>query len=73
MAGHSKWAQIKHKKASADAKRGKLFTKKDFHPAMLRVNYELFDDDVVDHYLDGKINPRKVTLKKLETHRREPS
>ena len=27
MAGHSKWAQIKHKKASADAKRGKLFTK----------------------------------------------
>lgn len=27
VAGHSKWAQIKHKKASADAKRGKLFTK----------------------------------------------
>lgn len=27
MAGHSKWAQIKHKKASADAKRGKIFTK----------------------------------------------
>ncbi len=27
MAGHSKWAQIKHKKASTDAKRGKLFTK----------------------------------------------
>lgn len=27
MAGHSKWAQIKHKKASADAKRGKVFTK----------------------------------------------
>jgi folate-dependent phosphoribosylglycinamide formyltransferase PurN len=55
------------------AKRGKIFTKKDFHPAMLRVNYELFDDDVVDHYLDGKINPRKVKLKKLEAHRREPS
>ncbi len=27
MSGHSKWAQIKHKKASADAKRGKVFTK----------------------------------------------
>ena len=26
MSGHSKWAQIKHKKASADAKRGKVFT-----------------------------------------------
>jgi YebC/PmpR family DNA-binding regulatory protein len=27
MAGHSKWAQIKHKKAATDAKRGKQFTK----------------------------------------------
>jgi YebC/PmpR family DNA-binding regulatory protein len=27
MAGHSKWANIKHKKANQDAKRGKLFTK----------------------------------------------
>ncbi len=27
MAGHSKWAQIKHKKAVVDAKRGKLFSK----------------------------------------------
>lgn len=27
MAGHSKWAQIKHKKAHTDAKKGKLFTK----------------------------------------------
>lgn len=27
MAGHSKWANIKHKKAKQDAKRGKLFTK----------------------------------------------
>src|SRR4051812_50011786 len=26
-AGHSKWAGIKHKKAIADARRGKLFTK----------------------------------------------
>ena len=27
MAGHSKWANIKHKKAAQDKKRGKLFTK----------------------------------------------
>lgn len=27
MAGHSKWANIKHKKALVDAKRGKVFTK----------------------------------------------
>jgi len=27
MAGHSKWANIKHKKAVQDAKRGKIFTK----------------------------------------------
>ncbi len=27
MSGHSKWAQIKHKKAKMDAARGKLFTK----------------------------------------------
>ena len=27
MAGHSKWANIKHKKKAEDAKRGKLFTK----------------------------------------------
>ncbi|GGA76442.1 putative transcriptional regulatory protein [Neiella marina] len=27
MAGHSKWSNIKHRKAAQDAKRGKLFTK----------------------------------------------
>lgn len=27
MAGHSKWKQIKHRKAAADAKRGQMFTK----------------------------------------------
>lgn len=27
MAGHSKWANIQHKKARVDAKRGKIFTK----------------------------------------------
>jgi YebC/PmpR family DNA-binding regulatory protein len=27
MAGHSRWANIKHKKAASDAKKGKVFTK----------------------------------------------
>jgi len=27
MSGHSKWANIRHKKAAADAKRGKIFTR----------------------------------------------
>ncbi len=27
MAGHSKWANIKHRKAASDSKRGKIFTK----------------------------------------------
>jgi YebC/PmpR family DNA-binding regulatory protein len=27
MAGHSKWANIKHRKAAADAKKGKVYTK----------------------------------------------
>ena len=27
MAGHSKWANIKHKKAAADSRRGKIFTR----------------------------------------------
>ena len=27
MAGHSKWAGIKHKKAIVDAQRGKVFSK----------------------------------------------
>ena len=27
MSGHSKWANIKHRKAAADAKKGKIFTR----------------------------------------------
>ena len=27
MSGHNKWAQIKHKKAATDAKKGQLFSK----------------------------------------------
>ena len=48
------------------AARGKLFTKADFHPTMLRVNYELFDDDVVDHYLAGTFPSRNVRFKRVK-------
>lgn len=36
MAGHSKWANIKHRKGAQDAKRGKIFTKiiKEIHVAV---------------------------------------
>src|SRR5947209_8602081 len=27
MSGHSRWANVKHKKAAADAKKGKIFTR----------------------------------------------
>lgn len=38
---------------------GKLFLNADFRPEHLRVNYRLFDDDMVDHFLDGKLTGRK--------------
>ena len=43
MAGHSKWANIKHKKAIVDAKRGKLFT---IHAKNIQVQSRLCGGDV---------------------------
>lgn len=43
MAGHSKWANIKHKKAITDAKRGKLFTT---HAKNIQVQSRLCKGDV---------------------------
>ena len=34
---------------------GKNFLSTDFKPAHLRVIYDLFDNDLVDHYLEGRI------------------
>ena len=42
MAGHSKWANIKHKKAVVDKKRGKLFTK---HAKNIQVQSRLAGGD----------------------------
>lgn len=43
MAGHSKWANIKHRKAGQDAKRGKIFTK---HIRAITVAAKLGGDDL---------------------------
>ena len=41
---------------------GRVWRRKDFHPSHLRVIYDLFDDDIVDHYLDGLLNQEKPNL-----------
>ena len=45
--------------------KGKLFLKSDWKPSMLRIIYELFEDKIVDLYLENKIDCRKPDLKKL--------
>ncbi len=43
---------------------GKNFLASDFHPAHLRVIYEVFNDNIVDEYLSGNLrdsNPKLVT------------
>jgi methionyl-tRNA formyltransferase len=41
---------------------GKLFLKRDFEPHHLRVVYDLYDNDIVDRYLDGELGDRKPAL-----------
>lgn len=41
---------------------GKNFLNQDFRPEHLRVVYDLFNDDMVDHYISGKINPASPKL-----------
>lgn len=58
MAGHSKWANIKHKKARADAKKGKVFS---------RVAKEIISAVKVGGP-DPKANPRlRLVLQKAKT------
>ncbi|MBL7002333.1 MAG: methionyl-tRNA formyltransferase [Nitrosopumilus sp.] len=42
-------------KSFSQPKTGKEFVNQDFKPEHLRVIYDLFDDDLVNHFLDGKI------------------
>src|SRR5438094_329287 len=44
MAGHSKWANIKHKRAATDAKRGKVWT---------RLIKEITDDALMEAALEA--------------------
>lgn len=56
MAGHSKWANIKHRKGRADAKRGKIFS---------RIAKEIISAVKVGGNADAKSNPRlRLALQK---------
>lgn len=41
---------------------GKLFTGGEFKPEHLRVNYNVFNDDMVKQYLDGELKSRELKL-----------
>lgn len=41
---------------------GRLFRARDFRPEHLRVVYDLFDDQIVDRYLDGTLGGKAPTL-----------
>ncbi|MGK5595133.1 MAG: YebC/PmpR family DNA-binding transcriptional regulator [Parachlamydiaceae bacterium] len=59
MAGHSKWANIKHKKEKADAKKGKVFS---------RIAKEIISAVKVGGSSDPKSNPRlRLALQKAKT------
>ncbi|MBU6952368.1 YebC/PmpR family DNA-binding transcriptional regulator [Hahella sp. HN01] len=67
MAGHSKWANIKHRKASQDAKRGKIFTKLIREITVAAKNGALPEDNprlraVMDKALT--VNMKKDTIEK---------
>ncbi len=56
MAGHSKWANIKHRKGKADAKKGKIFS---------RIAKEIISAVKVGGGPDPKANPRlRIALQK---------
>lgn len=56
MAGHSKWANIKHRKGKADAKKGKIFS---------RIAKEIISAIKVGGNADPKSNPRlRIALQK---------
>lgn len=44
---------------------GKIFFNNEFRPEHLRVIYDLFDDNLVDVYLDNKISPKEPNLIRL--------
>ena len=57
--------KVKIKKDPSLRYTGKLYLKSDWKPEMLKIIYEYYNDKIVNLYLDKKINPRKVKLKKI--------
>ncbi|MBD3269922.1 YebC/PmpR family DNA-binding transcriptional regulator [Candidatus Peregrinibacteria bacterium] len=57
MAGHSKWHNIKHKKAASDAKRGKIFTK---HARMITIAAKQGGDINMNPLLKAAVDAAKV-------------
>ena len=47
MAGHSKWANIKHRKAGQDAKRAKEFNKLTKIPVLINTSFNLNGEPIV--------------------------
>ena len=41
---------------------GKNWIGSDFHASQLRVIYELFNDDIVDRYLNGELEQKKPKI-----------
>jgi hypothetical protein len=41
---------------------GRLFLTRDFQPAHLRVIYDICKNDIVNHYLDGRLEKRMPKL-----------
>ena len=58
--------KIKPQKDLSLRYRGKLFLKKDWKPELLRNIYDLYDDKIVDLYLDKKISSHKPHLIKVK-------
>lgn len=56
LEAYPKW-QFKKQTAT-----GKNFLASDFKPQHLNMIYEVYDNDIVDHYLDGKLNGREPKL-----------
>jgi folate-dependent phosphoribosylglycinamide formyltransferase PurN len=49
-----------HKKSHKTT--GKLWVQKDWRPEHLKLIYEVYDDNIVDHFLDGTFTPNKPIL-----------
>ena len=57
--------KIRPKKDLSLKHKGKLYLKSDWKPEMLKIIYDLFDDKIVDLYLQNKIQSKKPKLIKV--------